>query len=164
MDRTHADDQAGLPRTGFSGFGDTPDASASPGGLQFDALARTASVAQVRAAVRACDEIPRASADDVGLVVSELFTNAIRHAGLTSRDSIQVSVAVDDDVVTIEVQDHGPGIDPDAAALRTEPTKTGGYGLRIVNALSQAWGCAPGGRVWAQVGPVDALAHQPPGL
>jgi anti-sigma regulatory factor (Ser/Thr protein kinase) len=154
MDRTHEEQHACQAGADLSESGHGPHEVTPPVELHFNAPARTGSVARVRATVGACAEIPRACADDVELVVSELFTNAILHSGLTPGDSIDVSVGVEDEVVTIEVRDRGPGIDPATVARHTEPSTTGGYGLRIVNALSQAWGCAPGGRVWAQLAPI----------
>ena len=73
--------------------------------------------------------------DDVRLVVSELVTNAVRHA---PGEPISVSVEVDDDgVVRGEIEDSGEG----GVRLRaTSPGEPGGYGLGIVDALTDRWG------------------------
>jgi len=84
---------------------------------------------------------------DVRLVVSELVTNAVRHA---PGEPISVSVDVDDEgVVHGEVEDHGAG----AVRLRaTAPGEPGGYGLRIVDTLTDDWGVGGGSTlVWFEL-------------
>jgi anti-sigma regulatory factor (Ser/Thr protein kinase) len=94
------------------------------------------------------------------LVVSELFTNAIRHG----RGPIGVHMRVDDERLRIEVHDSGGGhpalrpAEPSGAAI-------GGWGLRFVDDLVDAWGTeVTGGRtvVWFEqaVGP-PAAGHAP---
>lgn len=85
---------------------------------------------------------------DVRLVVSELVTNAVRHA---PGESISVSVDLDDDgVVRGEIKDHGGG----GVRLRaTSPGEPGGYGLGIVDALTDDWGVRTNSstRVWFEL-------------
>lgn len=71
--------------------------------------------------------------DDAELVVSELVTNAIVHAG----SSCAVIVSRGEGSVRIEVEDHGPGL-PDQQSPHWNAE--GGRGLMIVSALSTAWG------------------------
>lgn len=90
--------------------------------------------------------------DDAGLVMSELFTNAIRHS-----DSrlIVCGVRITSRLVRIEVADEGSSLtapQPRGADLDQE----GGRGLLLVDALAADWGvhvCEDGrGRVvWAQL-------------
>jgi anti-sigma regulatory factor (Ser/Thr protein kinase) len=77
--------------------------------------------------------------DDVRLLVSEVVTNALRHAGLDDSGSIALAVDVSHDRVRVEVADRGPGFDP--GALR-EPSvdQVGGWGLVLVEQLSDRWG------------------------
>jgi anti-sigma regulatory factor (Ser/Thr protein kinase) len=94
-----------------------------------------------------------ATPDDAALVVSELVTNAIVHAGGAAR----ITVTREGDDVRIDVHDNGPGF-PD---LRTANTGPGGHGLHIVDQLSKQWGSRPtatGKLVWAVVPCTD----QPP--
>jgi anti-sigma regulatory factor (Ser/Thr protein kinase) len=85
----------------------------------------------------------------VQLIVSELVTNAIRHA----HGQIELCVAVADRVVRIEVSDESPG--SEAVKLPLDDTLgSNGRGLRLVEAFSKAWGCDIGSHrkvVWAEV-------------
>jgi len=86
--------------------------------------------------------------DDVRLVVSELVTNAVIHA---PGAPISVRVDVDDrGVVRGEIEDHGGegGVRP----RPTSPDQAGGYGLGIVDALTDRWGVGDGTtRVWFEL-------------
>jgi anti-sigma regulatory factor (Ser/Thr protein kinase) len=82
--------------------------------------------------------------DDVALMVSELATNCVRHAA--SPFVVLIDQSAHD--IRIEVADDGGG-EPVMRTLR--PTKGGGVGLHIVQALADAWGVIPasgtGGKV-----------------
>ena len=87
---------------------------------------------------------PPAHIDAVELMVSELATNSVKHA----HSDFRVSINDARGQIRVEVRDTGRG----APLLRTpaliEPS---GRGLRIVEALSRAWGTAdspPGKIVW----------------
>jgi anti-sigma regulatory factor (Ser/Thr protein kinase) len=70
------------------------------------------------------------------LVVSELATNAALHG---ATDYV-VKVETLDDGVRITVGDHGAGM---PARRDPGPTDVRGRGLRIVEALADAWGVVP---------------------
>jgi anti-sigma regulatory factor (Ser/Thr protein kinase) len=89
--------------------------------------------------------------EKLALVVSELVTNAIRHAGLGAGDPIDLDLQSQDGHVRIAVRDGGPGFDPSA---QNGETSNGGLGLALVAALSDEWGVErhPGGcTVWCAV-------------
>jgi anti-sigma regulatory factor (Ser/Thr protein kinase) len=71
--------------------------------------------------------------DRVELMVSELSTNAIKHA----RSAFNITVVTTQDRVRVEVNDEG-----DEQPVRRDPlpTDSGGRGLVIVQALSDEWG------------------------
>jgi anti-sigma regulatory factor (Ser/Thr protein kinase) len=97
---------------------------------------------------------------DAALVVSELLSNALRHAGPLPGAKIRVAWRLDGGRVEISVSDGGGPTRPELG----EPTQaaTGGRGLRIVEKLSTGWGTsreAEGTTVWAQV-PVRRAATQ----
>lgn len=83
----------------------------------------------------------------VGLLLSELATNALMHAS----SPYLLTVEMDKHETFVEVMDAGGG---DAFA-RAPAYVDGGYGLNLVNALASSWGAAPhanGKTVWAAVG------------
>lgn len=89
-------------------------------------------------------------ADDAALLVSELVTNAIQHAG----SDAEIAVELDGRRLRVEVTDASPA----RPALR-EPTATGGRGLRLVEALADRWGVTTrrGGKVvWFELDPRPA--------
>lgn len=86
--------------------------------------------------------------DDALLVVSELATNALTHAG----SSYRVRVSSTAQALRIEVDDDGAGT-PEPQLLTD--TEEDGRGLFLVSALSSSWGMAAaeggGKRVWAEL-------------
>ena len=84
----------------------------------------------------------------LALVVSELVTNALRHAQLAAGDPIDLHVMSDNGQVLVSVRDSGPGFSPEA---HTGNGSNGGFGLAIVAALADEWGVdhgADGCTVW----------------
>jgi len=85
---------------------------------------------------------------DARLIVSELATNALVHAGT----GFTVTVDVEDDTVLLRVADGSTHL-PVVGELGLE--RAHGRGLGIVAALSDAWGITPepgGGKsVWASI-------------
>jgi two-component sensor histidine kinase len=89
---------------------------------------------------------------DVALVISELLSNALRHAAPLPGSKIRVAWRIDADSVQVSVRDGGGPTVPELG----EPTQaaTGGRGLRIVQKLSRSWGTTTGDEgttVWAEV-------------
>jgi len=74
----------------------------------------------------------------LSLLVTELVTNAIRHAGLVASDRIDLEVSNDNGRVWVAVRDGGPGFDPDEGHSGA-PDQTR-FGLSIVDALCEEWG------------------------
>jgi anti-sigma B factor antagonist len=89
---------------------------------------------------------------DAALVISELLSNALRHAGPLPGSGIRVAWDLDGDSVRISVSDGGGPSQPEFG--EPTPTTTGGRGLRIVARLSRRWGTLcddEGTTVWAEV-------------
>ena len=86
-------------------------------------------------------------AGDLLLLVSELVTNAVRHA---RGERFEVRLAVRPELVRLEVEDEGPGFEP---LIRPTEDGTGGYGLYIVDRIADRWGVErdAGGRIWLEV-------------
>ena len=96
--------------------------------------------------------LPEDVLGDVRLLVSELVTNALRHAGLGDDERIALAVGVTDQAVRVEVTDHGRGFDP--SAVPSDPEAAEGWGLYLVATLSDRWGAESNGdatRVWFEL-------------
>jgi anti-sigma regulatory factor (Ser/Thr protein kinase) len=75
---------------------------------------------------------------DVVLVISELVTNSVRHAGLDASEPVQLTVGMEGDTVRVAVRDPGPGFKPPGAP--SDPAHIGGWGLVLVDQLATRWG------------------------
>jgi anti-sigma regulatory factor (Ser/Thr protein kinase) len=87
---------------------------------------------------------------DAVLVVSELLSNALRHARPLPGSSVQVAWALDDDAVEVAVSDGGAATRPTPAQATV--SSLGGRGLDIVDYLARTWGVRSddyGLTVWA---------------
>lgn len=71
------------------------------------------------------------------LVVTEVFSNAVRHGGAPG-ESIRLAVTPKDGYMCVQVTDSGPGLVPKPGAL--EADEDGGFGLFIVDRLTRRWG------------------------
>ncbi|MFI0938408.1 ATP-binding protein [Streptomyces sp. NPDC021020] len=127
---------------------------------RFTAAAVDASVPQVRHGVRALvADIGVPIDDDIlyGLlvIVSELVTNAVKHAAVLSPE-LGVEVAVGPDWIRVAVEDQHPYR---PKALETDHARTGGRGLLLVKTITTEAGGScdvtqtpSGGKViWAAV-------------
>lgn len=96
----------------------------------------------VRSARRALDEFegqfPENRLYDASLCLSELVTNAVQHPG--AGGDLELTVAVDDSRLRVEVADRGSGFNPGPPTEGDER----GWGLFIVDNLSDSWGVEPG--------------------
>ncbi len=87
---------------------------------------------------------------DAALVLSELLSNAIRHARPLPGALVQVSWALRDESLTVSVRDGGGPTRPHAG--HPSPSAVGGRGLAIVECLASTWGVKDslsGVTVWA---------------
>jgi anti-sigma regulatory factor (Ser/Thr protein kinase) len=92
--------------------------------------------------------------NNLALMVSELVTNCVRHAGMRDeRDQIGVQAALTPERMRIEVTDSGPGFAASQPRQRSFASGIGGLGLMLLGRLSVAWGVdtgAGGCCVWAE--------------
>ena len=96
--------------------------------------------------------LPEAIRDDVLLLVSELVTNAVRHAGAGPDRPLQLQLLRGPRWVVVMVGDEGPGF-----TWHPEPSagnESGGWGLFLVDQIADNWGVectASGTRVWFEI-------------
>lgn len=96
--------------------------------------------------------VAQAVCDDAELLVSELFTNAVRH---TDSEKVSCELTLHGARLRVEVTDEGDG----ASSPQPQPWSTDrecGRGLLLVGALSKDWGVRPddsgrGRVVWADL-------------
>jgi anti-sigma regulatory factor (Ser/Thr protein kinase) len=102
-----------------------------PGGAQAPRHARSVMLSHLR-------HIDRTVASDAELIISELVTNSVRHAGVGSDQLVTVDLVLLNEHLRITVTD--PGCDLVPRLITPVPAGFGGYGLRLVEQLSTAWG------------------------
>jgi anti-sigma regulatory factor (Ser/Thr protein kinase) len=121
-----------------------------PFSISLPADASSATTARIEVTRRLAARITSAALEDVRLLLTELITNALRHAEMTPNDQIDVRAALSDGTVRIEVSD--PGRDGEVK-VRTPGARGGGYGLFLVDRLTSEWGVdhRHGTTVWAEL-------------
>jgi anti-sigma regulatory factor (Ser/Thr protein kinase) len=103
-----------------------------------------------------------AAIGDATLVLSELLSNAIRHARPLPGRTVRVAWTLLDESLQVSVSDGGGATRPHAG--HPSPSSLGGRGLAIVECLSSTWGIrASDGviTVWAVLPAPQALVADP---
>jgi two-component sensor histidine kinase len=94
-----------------------------------------------------------AAAQDAALIVSELVTNSVLHADVGQEQALTLELATLTDRIRLSVTDAGSSLKP--RMLPTNRSTPGGFGLRLVNDMSCAWGVERDGsgrtRVWCEL-------------
>ena len=111
-----------------------------------------AAAAARRALLEGNGMLPAAIRDDVLLLVSELVTNAVRHAGAGPERPLQVQLQHGPRWVVVAVTDEGPGFTwcPSPSA----ENESGGWGLFLVDQIADRWGVerrTSGSCVWFKI-------------
>ena len=88
---------------------------------------------------------------DILLVVSEVVTNSVRHAGISEDDLITVRAQRSEGRLRLEVEDAGAGGPSGVTRRVATVAPAGGFGLNLVDLLSERWGVSlsTGTQVWA---------------
>ena len=99
------------------------------------------------------DALPRRKLADVELIVSELATNSVRHSGCGEAGELSMEADVEPDRVRVRLSDPGEGFEARNAGARRPAARPGGYGLVLLDRLSDRWGVQREGgfSVWFEV-------------
>jgi serine/threonine-protein kinase RsbW len=97
-------------------------------------------------------ELDERRLEDVELIVSELATNSIRHAGAEDGGELSMTAEVSGGRVRLQVCDHGEGF-PEHTPAPPPKERAGGFGLVLLDRLSDRWGTRRDGTfcVWFEV-------------
>ncbi|HWC72060.1 MAG TPA: ATP-binding protein [Actinomycetota bacterium] len=89
--------------------------------------------------------------EDARLLVSELVTNSLRHAGLRPDQQIEIALDLDQQRFRVEVVDPGRGFELRPRAAGTPAGA--GWGLSLVAQLASRWGASSDGvtNVWFEI-------------
>jgi anti-sigma regulatory factor (Ser/Thr protein kinase) len=98
----------------------------------------TAAAAARHALVALEERVDPGVLEDIRLLVSELVTNAVRHAQTPNGGEVALEVAIDPPRLRVEVADPGTGFDP--RPRDDEMTRPGGWGLFLVDRVADRWG------------------------
>jgi anti-sigma regulatory factor (Ser/Thr protein kinase) len=113
-----------------------------------------AAAAARRALLAGNGMLPGPIRDDILLLVSELVTNAVRHAGAGPESPLHVQVLRGPRWVVVAVADEGPGFTWQPPSPPIGNT-SGGWGLFLVDEIADRWGveCTTSGScVWFEIG------------
>ncbi|MDV7214535.1 ATP-binding protein [Streptomyces prunicolor] len=100
-------------------------------------------------------------ADAVTLLANELVTNAVTHCRV-SHSQVKVELTLDGRELVLEVSD--PDRDRLPRPHDSTPDEEGGWGLALVAALADNWGCRQESYakcVWARFGLEEVQTHAP---
>jgi anti-sigma regulatory factor (Ser/Thr protein kinase) len=118
--------------------------------LPLDVWAPSAARAGIRERLRGL--LTDSELNDLELLVSELVANSLLHSGAGTA-GVVVRVGLSDDALRLAVEDAGRG--GPIAARPPDRRRGGGFGLQLVDAISERWGverdAAHGTRVWARL-------------
>jgi anti-sigma regulatory factor (Ser/Thr protein kinase) len=123
---------------------ESPDRAALPVAVRRELPAEPASVAKARRMAALVGAVPPTALSDARLVISELVTNAVTHAGLGRDDVIEIRLTRLERRLRIDVDDRRgfPAV-PGAQTLRSQ-SRGGRLGLRIVTSLAVHWHATDG--------------------
>ncbi|HEX2231804.1 MAG TPA: ATP-binding protein [Thermoleophilaceae bacterium] len=114
------------------------------GGLEAAGRAR-------RALESLTDEVDPALHEDLRLLITELVTNSVRHAGVHAGDTLVLTVSISRETLRAEVHDGGETFEP-VAEVPKHPAAQG-WGLVMVDRIADRWGVeGDGGKyVWFEI-------------
>lgn len=79
------------------------------------------------------------------------MSNAVRHARVDAKGTLGLGIEIGSRIVRVVVVDGGPGFDS-TTIVRSPRAEEGGWGLFLVEELSDRWGIAKSPhRVWFEI-------------
>jgi serine/threonine-protein kinase RsbW len=134
-------------------FASSAAASDAAGSLVFELTAGTmAGPAARRALLAGNGALPSCVREDVLLLVTELVTNAVRHANAGPAAVVRVELRRESDFVRVTVSDEGAGFAAEAPLGRGQAN---GWGLALVDRIADRWAITPtasGTCAWFEIG------------
>jgi anti-sigma regulatory factor (Ser/Thr protein kinase) len=119
-------------------------ASDAPQSLVFELPASPAAVSAARRAVLAANGgVPSTVRADVLLLLTELVSNAVRHAKAGAGRTVHVELQQGARMIGVAVFDEGTGFT--AEAPHPERDGSGGWGLFLIDRIADRWGITPTG-------------------
>ena len=94
--------------------------------------------------------LPEERAYQASLLTSEIVSNSVVHGRAGEEDQIELALSWDVDRVRLEITDQGPGFE----VTGPDPERPGGWGLALVETISDRWGIERNDRtrVWFELG------------
>jgi two-component sensor histidine kinase len=128
--------------------------------VELDLPVDQTSVREARDAVERIDELVATSLRDAQLIVCELVSNALTHAGLGPSDLIALTVACHGSRLRIDVDDGGAfTADSETFLYPRRDRVNDGHGLRLVQTLALRWQALDGRvSVWLDISSCAATA------
>ena len=100
--------------------------------------------------------LPDEQAYQASLLTSEIVSNSVMHGHAGEEDQIELVMSWTTEHVRLEVTDEGPGFQ----VADHDPDRPGGWGLALVESMSDRWGIERGDRtrVWFELATEEAAA------
>jgi anti-sigma regulatory factor (Ser/Thr protein kinase) len=96
---------------------------------------------EARHAVARCRLVAAEIEPTLLLLVSELVSNSVRHAGMDAHEEIRLRARSDEACAYVEVCDAGrSGSVPEKRSKAADPLEPGGLGLVLVDEMADRWG------------------------
>jgi two-component sensor histidine kinase len=130
--------------------GPAPDAG-QPRRVRLRLRPTRATVAQARRAMRGL-ALPSPLAEHAELLVSEVVTNSVRHAGLDPREFIHLTADWSGTRLRVHVRDRPGHLPAVSESIRPAPGAESGWGLYLVDRLATRWGTTADG-YWFELRP-----------
>jgi anti-sigma regulatory factor (Ser/Thr protein kinase) len=108
--------------------------------IELTVAADRAAAGEARHAVAGCGLVPADQEPTLLLLVSELVSNSVRHAGLDADERIRLRARWDEACAYVEVCDAGRSGRVPRKREKPDALEPGGLGLMLVDEMADRWG------------------------